>query len=136
MSPVVRVVVGPEPEQVFVPIEDIPLVLSDLRRSLPELTAELRSKWPVETVCGCPILAGWFLQGWVFLFSHYFLVSAHSTTCATACQDSSPQVLFLTLNLQLSTLSGGWQRFNSWVTYRLRFCFLQTVSHSSLLFRV
>jgi hypothetical protein len=47
MSPVV----GPEPEQVFVSIEDIPLLLSDLRRSLPELTAELRSRWPVKTVC-------------------------------------------------------------------------------------
>jgi hypothetical protein len=51
MSPVVRLVAGPEPEQVFVPIEDIPLVLSDLRCSLPELTTELCSKWPVETVC-------------------------------------------------------------------------------------
>lgn len=50
MSPIVRVVTAKEPEQVFIPIEDIPLVLSDLRRSLPELREALRPRWPVETV--------------------------------------------------------------------------------------
>ena len=50
MSPIVRVITAKEPEQVFVPIEDIPLVLSDLRRSLPQLREELRRRWPVEIV--------------------------------------------------------------------------------------
>jgi hypothetical protein len=50
MSPVARLVVGQEPEQIFVSIEDTPLVLSELRRALPELTAALRRRWPVENV--------------------------------------------------------------------------------------
>ena len=50
MTPLVRVVGAREPEQLFISIEDIPLVLADLRRSLPELAAELRGKWQVETV--------------------------------------------------------------------------------------
>src|SRR5579859_6027530 len=31
-------------------------------------------------------------------------------------------------------LVGGWKFLNSWVAYRLRFCFLQTVGYSSLSF--
>jgi hypothetical protein len=50
MSPIVRVITAKEPEQVFIPIEDIPLVLSDLRRSLPQLQEDLRLEWPVESV--------------------------------------------------------------------------------------
>jgi hypothetical protein len=50
MSPIVRVITAKEPQQVFIPIEDIPLVLSDLRRSLPQLREELCRRWPVETV--------------------------------------------------------------------------------------
>jgi hypothetical protein len=50
MSPIVRLITAKEPEQVFIPIEDIPLVLSDLRRSLPQLRDDLRLRWPVESV--------------------------------------------------------------------------------------
>lgn len=50
MSPIVRVVSGGEPAEIFVPIEDMPVVLSDLRRHLPELRKELRKQWPVEGV--------------------------------------------------------------------------------------
>jgi len=50
MSPIVRVITDKEPEQVFIPIEKISMVLSDLRRSLPQLREELRGRWPVETV--------------------------------------------------------------------------------------
>ena len=50
MSPTVRVITDREPEQVFIPIEDIHLVLSSLRRSLPQLREELRLRWPVESV--------------------------------------------------------------------------------------
>jgi hypothetical protein len=50
MCPIVRVVGGGEPKQVFVPIEDFPVVLSDLRKSLPELETRLKEKWPVESV--------------------------------------------------------------------------------------
>jgi hypothetical protein len=50
MSPIVRLITAKEPEQVFIPIEDIPLVLSDLRRSLPQLREDLRLRWPVESV--------------------------------------------------------------------------------------
>ena len=34
-------------EQVFVSLEDTPLVLSDVRRELPQLKRELRKKWQV-----------------------------------------------------------------------------------------
>ncbi len=50
MSPVARLVSDKEPEQVFISIEDTPIVLADLRRSLPELQEELCRKWPVESV--------------------------------------------------------------------------------------
>jgi hypothetical protein len=50
MSPIVRVITAKEPEQLFIPIEDIPLVLSELRRLLPQLREELHWKWPVESV--------------------------------------------------------------------------------------
>ncbi len=50
MSPIVHVVTARDPKHVFVSIEDIPLVLSDLRRSLPQLREELCRRWPVETV--------------------------------------------------------------------------------------
>jgi hypothetical protein len=50
MSPIVRVITAKEPEQLFVSIEDIPLVLSELRRLLPQLREELHRKWPVESV--------------------------------------------------------------------------------------
>jgi len=50
MCPIVRVVAGGEPEQVFIPIEDFPVVLSALRKSLPELEERLKEKWPVESV--------------------------------------------------------------------------------------
>lgn len=50
MSPVARLVLGQEPEQIFVSIEDTPLVFSELRRALPDLTAELQRRWPVECV--------------------------------------------------------------------------------------
>jgi hypothetical protein len=30
-----------------------------------------------------------------------------------------------------AALQGGWQRLYSWVAYRLRPCFMQTVGHSS-----
>jgi hypothetical protein len=50
MCPIVRVVGGEEPEQVFIPIEKFPVVLSHLRKSLPELKERLEKKWPVESV--------------------------------------------------------------------------------------
>lgn len=50
MSPLVRLVGASEPKQIFISIEDVPIVLSDLRRSLPDLAAELRRIWPVESV--------------------------------------------------------------------------------------
>jgi hypothetical protein len=53
MSPTIRLVSGGpegEPEEVFVSIEHIPVVLADLRRSLPSLQKELKKKWPVEHV--------------------------------------------------------------------------------------
>jgi hypothetical protein len=50
MSPVVRVVTAREPEHVFVPIEDVPVVLSELRRSLPQLREELCKRWRVDSV--------------------------------------------------------------------------------------
>ncbi|MGB4783869.1 MAG: hypothetical protein WAQ77_04070 [Candidatus Acidiferrum sp.] len=50
MSPVVSVVTTKEPEHVFIPIEDVPVVLSELRRSLPQLREELSRKWPVDSV--------------------------------------------------------------------------------------
>jgi hypothetical protein len=50
MSPIVRVITAHEPEQLFISIEDIPLVLSELRRLLPQLREELHRKWPVESV--------------------------------------------------------------------------------------
>ena len=37
-------------DEVFVSIENIPVVLADLRRSLPSLKKELARKWPVEHV--------------------------------------------------------------------------------------
>jgi hypothetical protein len=50
MCPIVRVVGGGEPEQMFVPIEDFPVVLSDLRKCLPELVTHLKERWPVDSV--------------------------------------------------------------------------------------
>jgi len=50
MSPTIRVVSAKEPTQVFIPIEDVPVVLSELRRSLPLLRQELSERWPVESV--------------------------------------------------------------------------------------
>jgi hypothetical protein len=51
MSPIVRVVGGePDEIEIFISIEDVPVVLADLRRRLPELTDELRKQWPVERV--------------------------------------------------------------------------------------
>ena len=50
MSPIVRVLTAGDPDHAFVSIEDIPLVLSDLRRSLPQLREELCRRWPVESV--------------------------------------------------------------------------------------
>ena len=50
MSPVVSVVTAKEPEHVFIAIEDVPVVLSELRRSLPQLRDELCRRWPVDSV--------------------------------------------------------------------------------------
>jgi len=50
MSPVVSVVTAKEPDHVFIPIEDVPVVLSELRRSLPQLREELCRRWPVDSV--------------------------------------------------------------------------------------
>jgi hypothetical protein len=50
MSPIVSLVTTKEPEHVFIPIEDVPVVLSDLRRSLPQLREELCRRWPVDSV--------------------------------------------------------------------------------------
>jgi len=50
MSPVVSVVTPKEPDHVFIPIEDVPVVLSELRRSLPQLREELCRRWPVDSV--------------------------------------------------------------------------------------
>jgi hypothetical protein len=46
--PTVRLVTGREPEgEVFVSLEQTPLVLGELRKALPQLRAELQKKWPV-----------------------------------------------------------------------------------------
>ena len=50
MSPIVQVITARDLDHVFVSIEDTPLVLSDLRRSLPQLREELCRRWPVESV--------------------------------------------------------------------------------------
>lgn len=50
MSPTIRVFTAKDPKHVFVPIEDVPLVVSDVRRSLPQLQEDLRRRWPVESV--------------------------------------------------------------------------------------
>jgi hypothetical protein len=50
MSPIVQIVGAEEPNEVFVSIEAVPLVLSELRRSLPELARELKKRWPVDGV--------------------------------------------------------------------------------------
>ena len=50
MSPIVRLITAKEPEQLFISIENFSLVLSELRRSLPQLREELHRRWPVESV--------------------------------------------------------------------------------------
>lgn len=49
MSPIVRLVGIREQRKVFISIESIPIVLSDLRKSLPELEERLKKKWSVES---------------------------------------------------------------------------------------
>jgi hypothetical protein len=49
--PIVRVVGGGPPiKEVFVSVEDMPLVLGDVRRALPKLKRELSRKYRVERV--------------------------------------------------------------------------------------
>lgn len=50
MSPIVQIVGGGESDDVFVSVEDFPVVLSELRQSLPELEGELKRRWPVGSV--------------------------------------------------------------------------------------
>jgi len=49
--PIVRVVGGEPPtKEVFVSVENVPLVLADVRRALPKLKRELSRKYRVESV--------------------------------------------------------------------------------------
>lgn len=56
MSPIIRILTDKQPgaevqrDEVFISLEYTPLVLADVRRSLPALKEELRKKWPVEAV--------------------------------------------------------------------------------------
>jgi hypothetical protein len=51
MPPIVRLVSGGEPrEEVFVSLERTPVVIAEVRRTLPQLEKDLRKKWPVESV--------------------------------------------------------------------------------------
>lgn len=51
MPPIVRLVSGGEPyEKVFVSLEQTPVVMAEVRRTLPQLKKELRKKWAVENV--------------------------------------------------------------------------------------
>jgi hypothetical protein len=47
---IVRIIADSETPNIFISLEDVPVVLSDVRRALPELTKELRKKWPVDNV--------------------------------------------------------------------------------------
>jgi hypothetical protein len=49
MSPLVRLITSKEPDgMVFVSLEDTPVVLANVRRSLPALKKEIENKWPVR----------------------------------------------------------------------------------------
>lgn len=76
MVPIVRIVSGGEPDQIFIPIEDSPVVLSELRKSLPKLKRALRKKWPVESVyidVRCPRMRNSF-EAWQA--SHFIVEGA------------------------------------------------------------
>ena|SRR5712691_9611989 len=51
MCPIVRLVNPAEfDSEVFISLENIPIVLADLRRALPQLRNRLRSRWLVQTI--------------------------------------------------------------------------------------